>query len=196
MTLLTSRRHTHRQTEASQLFVVFPIQLEWFALPIPMVQKVVPLAQVYGTSAETGMGLTHCQDQEIVVIDAGRRIFGRSHAQKLLPMANPESTEQPKPKPINPLHSHRLQLSAYSQGELNVHPYLLILQTSLEHPIGLPLNALPILRRVTASAFAPLPAVYATQGSIRCVNALITLEPDQPPIFLIDLEQLLQWTQD
>ncbi|NJN85964.1 MAG: hypothetical protein HC881_06185 [Leptolyngbyaceae cyanobacterium SL_7_1] len=194
MTLLTSRRNTHRQTEASQLFVVFPIQLEWFALPIPMVQKVVPLTQIYGTSPETDMGLTHCQDQEIVVIDAGRRIFGRSHAQKLLPTANDsnDSKEQDGNGAIDPLHTNGSQLGTPTPADSTVQPYLLILQTPLEHPLGIPLSALPMLRRVSASAFAPLPPVYAVQGSIRCVNALINLEADRPPIFLIDLDQLLQ----
>lgn len=190
MTSLTSRR-SPRQTEATQLFVVFPVQFEWFALPIPVVHKVVPLMQVYGMSPETNTGLTRCHDQEVVVIDASRRIFGHAAVPRLL--SGGDRVASNTPGAIDRLPSAPVStVSPTDPDGMEAQPYLLILQTGQNQTIGIPLSTLPILRRVAASAFAPVPSVYAVQGSVQCVNALITLEPDQPPVFLLDLDQLLQ----
>ena len=83
--------------------------------------------------------------------------------------------------------------------------YLLILQP--EHievnseAIGIPLNSPPSLQRVPLTAFRPLPPTYLAEGSIRCVSALIVSKtaseieaslPPEPPLFLLNLDLLLQ----
>jgi chemotaxis signal transduction protein len=58
--------------------------------------------------------------------------------------------------------------------------------------IGIPLDSPPALCRVTKAAFSPIPTVYLAEGCIQCVSALITVSESEPPLFLLDLDQLLQ----
>lgn len=70
--------------------------------------------------------------------------------------------------------------------------FLLLVQTATGATIGFPLDAQPMLRRVPESAFTPLSATYLAEGQLRCVKCLIVSAPEQPPIFLLNLDQLLQ----
>jgi chemotaxis signal transduction protein len=70
--------------------------------------------------------------------------------------------------------------------------HLLIVLDSQSQPMGIPLDTPPALRRVPRSAFAPIPAAYLATGNIRCVSALVHVAEDEPPLFLLDLGQLLQ----
>ncbi|NJR61659.1 MAG: hypothetical protein HC769_24185 [Cyanobacteria bacterium CRU_2_1] len=69
---------------------------------------------------------------------------------------------------------------------------MLIVQNPQGELIGIPLDSAPSLRRVPRSAFAPLPPTYLTEGGVRCVSALIVLNPKEAPLFLLNLDQLLQ----
>ena len=73
----------------------------------------------------------------------------------------------------------------------NVKHYILILQNSQGKRAGLPLNSPPALQRVPFSAFAPLKSDYISEGNIRCVSALVMQENDQPPLFLLNPDQLV-----
>jgi chemotaxis signal transduction protein len=74
----------------------------------------------------------------------------------------------------------------------NIQRHLMIVQDAQGAPVGIPFEAQPTLRRVAKSAFAPVPAVYLAEGNIQCVSALIQVAEDEPPLFLLDLDQLLQ----
>lgn len=74
-TLLRSHR-ANRKAESTQQLLTFQLEQEWFALSIRAVQRVVPLGKVYGDPHRKGVSLTLYQDQELLVIDAGQRIFG------------------------------------------------------------------------------------------------------------------------
>ncbi|MEA5535878.1 chemotaxis protein CheW [Crocosphaera sp. XPORK-15E] len=79
MTIYTprrSRRLAEQKLEKTQQMIAFILGKEWFALPIDAVQKVVTMGKVYGDPQETGISLTHYQDQELLVIDVARCIFG------------------------------------------------------------------------------------------------------------------------
>jgi purine-binding chemotaxis protein CheW len=80
---LRSRRFAERQTEANEQMLTFRLCQEWFALPIDGVQKVVLLGKVYGDPNNTGISLTLYQERELLVIDVGHRIFGRSPSENL-----------------------------------------------------------------------------------------------------------------
>lgn len=75
---LRSRRFSNRQTEDIQHLVIFQLRQEWFAIKAVTVHKVIPLAKVYGDPHHTGISLTNYQDQEILVIDVGYKIFGET----------------------------------------------------------------------------------------------------------------------
>ncbi len=74
--LLRSRRLAHKAAIATQQVIAFQLQQTWFALPIHAVQRVVPLGDVYGDPKQQGICLTLYQDQELLVLDVGQRIFG------------------------------------------------------------------------------------------------------------------------
>jgi purine-binding chemotaxis protein CheW len=168
MSTFLSRRIAHRKAEVTQQLIVFRIQQEQFALPIQVAHRVIPMGQIYGATRGSGVSLFHYQDQEILVIDVKRRIFGDEPNQNLLPGS---STSQ----------------------VLQQQPHLLIVQTVQSGLIGIPLDSLPTLRRVPMSAFAPLPPAYLVEGNVRCVNAVVvSTHEGESPIFLLDLEQVFQ----
>jgi hypothetical protein len=69
---------------------------------------------------------------------------------------------------------------------------LLIVQNSSGQVVGLPIEKPPSLQRVPTSAFAPLSASYIAEGNLRCVSALIKLSNEEPPLFLLNPEKLVQ----
>lgn len=168
---LKGRRFGAKQTEATQQVLAFRLDQEWFALPIQSVQKVVSLGHIYGDPQSSGVSLTSYQSRELVVVDVGHRIFGRVPSPEL---AAPTPTEQS----ISP--------------DLSLTRYLLVLQVSSGELVGLPITSQPVLRRVPMSAFGPLPTAYATEGNIRCISSLMLQTANEPPLFLLDPEVLLQ----
>lgn len=166
---LSSRRTTRRLAEATQQVIVFRLRNERFALPIRAVQKVVPMGNVYGAPQGGGVSLTLYQEQELLVIDPGHRIFRGT-----LPQDSSQATAQ---EPIS---------------ETNEAHYLLIVQGSQGKLVGLPIEETPALLRVPESAFSPLLSDYIAEGNIRCVSALIIQSKDKPPLFLLNPDQLVQ----
>jgi purine-binding chemotaxis protein CheW len=169
--LSSRRRSTTRQARATQQLIVFRLENENFALPIRAVQKVIPMGQIYGASEGAGVSLTLYQDQELIVIDVRRRIFRDAPNQDLSEGSlSPQSTEQSR--------------------KVAEH-YLLIVQDSQGKIVGLPIDAPPSLQRVSESAFSPLTSDYINEGNIRCVSALIIPNNDEPPLFLLNPNQLI-----
>jgi chemotaxis signal transduction protein len=171
---LTSRRSTRRKGASStQQLIVFRLRNEGFALPIMAVQKVIPMGNIYGAPGGAGVSLTQYLDQELIVIEVGRRIF----------------REAP---PLEESKSIESQSSAHALDDKTLQRYLLIVQSSQGKLVGLPLFEPPSLHRVPSRAFAPLPEDYISYGNIRCVSALIKLNNDEPPLFLLNPDQLVQ----
>lgn len=150
---------------------MFRLRQEWFALPIQVAQKVIPLGKLYGAGNGADVSLTLYHDREIPVLDIQQRIFGAA-SQPLLPG---ETSSLSTTSPLDPPSA----------------PFLLLVQPDAETTIGFPLEAPPMLRRVPESAFVPLSPTYLTGGQIRCVKCLIIPDSEQPPIFLLNLDQLL-----
>jgi chemotaxis signal transduction protein len=188
MTILTPRRLAKRRVEPTQQLILFRLQQEWFALPILMVQKVVPLGQVYG-AAVGSMSLMHYQNLEIPIIDVESWIFRKPLPPSLFADSTLNFTpgmlstvDQPlnseAPAPALPIQRHLL-ITSNLQGDL----------------CGIPIDSQPMLQRVPESAFKRLPAVYKLGGSIHYVSALIMLAKSDRPAFLLDLHQLMQASQ-
>jgi len=167
-----SRQLKSAQVVATRQLIVFPLRQDQFALPIQVAQKVISIDNLYGQSPDFDTGLVLYQNQDIPVIDIERRIFGHSAPQKLLPGHSNSSTRS----------------SAYSIAQR----YLLIIQNLQGESVGLPIVTQPMLRRVPESAFAPLSSTYVTDGKIRCVSALVILAETEPPLFVLNLNQLFQ----
>lgn len=179
-----SQRLRSRKAEFTHQIIVFRVRQEWFALPIQVAQKVIPLGNLYGGGAGSEVSLTLYQDREIPVLDIQQRIFGT----KPIPLLPSQASSEHPPHSANPS-------PPVSKGN-NTPPlperFLLLIQSATDATIGFPIDAQPMLRRVTESAFVPLSETYLTGGQVRCVKCLIVPAPDQPPIFLLNLDQLLQ----
>lgn len=172
---ITSRRSNTRKAEATQQLIVFRLMNEGFALPIMAVQKVIPMGKIYGAPGQSGMSLTLYQDQELIVIDAGHRIF-----------RGVQSQDSPTSDALGQSSAKQLDDTPSEQR------YLLIVQSSQGKLVGLPIEDPPSLQRVPESAFAPLTLEYISEGNIRCVSALIKQTNDKPPLFLLNPDQLVQ----
>lgn len=187
---LTSRRSSNRKVKPTQQLIVFRLRNEGFALPIRASLKVIPLGEVFGAPQTTGVGLTLYQDQELLVIDIGKRIFRSVVTTKTLSgseLSKSPLSSEPSETPSGSELSKSLPPSGTIEGS-----YLLIVQSSKSKLVGLPLLEPPFLQRVPESAFAPLTSEYLAYGTIQCVSALIIQGNDQPPLFLLNPDQLVQ----
>lgn len=174
---LTSRRASTRAKDATQQLIVFHLEEEGFALPIRSVQKVIPMGNLYGGSQGTGLGLTLYQDQELLVINVGQRIFKNAPTRDF---------GQPPPQGQEKLEAQEEQPTKTAQR------FLLIVQSSRLELIGLPIDSPPSLQRVPESAFTPLTATYIAEGNLQCVSALVLQKNGEPPLFLLNPEKLVQ----
>ncbi|NJN57451.1 MAG: chemotaxis protein CheW [Leptolyngbyaceae cyanobacterium SL_5_9] len=170
-----NRRAMNRKVEPSQQLIAFRIHHEWFALPILVAQKVILLDKLHDSLFGKGASVAFYQEEELVVLDMGRRIFGDAIAKATTPDQAPA-----------PNHT-TTQIQFVNQQR-----YLLIVDSFHGEPVGLLLDSQPSLRRVPQSAFSPLPPNHFADGGIRCVHALVTSIQGQPPLFLLNLHQLLE----
>jgi purine-binding chemotaxis protein CheW len=170
---LNSRRSTRRLAIASQQLIVFRLLRVGFALPIRAVQKVITMGKIYGANSGSGVSLTLYHEQELIVIDAKHRIFRQA------PILDSSEGAFIQPTPCQP-------------DETPTANYLLIIQGSQGKLVGLPIEEPPSLQRLPESAFSPLTSDYIAEGNLRCVSALIKQNNDQPPLFLLNPDQLVQ----
>lgn len=167
---LRSRRLAAKQTEATQRLITFKLCQETFGVKLASVHKVTTLDRLYGDPSGTGVSLTTYQDRELVVIDVGHRIFGKT--QQLIP---------PQAKSLDALESHLNPLVRF----------LLILQPEPNRLVGLPIDSPPSIQSIQISAFQPLPDLYRQHGNIHCVSSLSIELRDRPSIFLLDVDSLV-----
>lgn len=209
---LTSRRSTNRKAQATQQLIVFRLESEGFALPIRAVQKVIPRGKIYGAPQGGAAGLTLYQDRELLVIDVDYRIFKGTPIEKranvlarrqnisLSASRTGEDTgtlltgdaENGEEDTETRGRSDALNFSTSSTEDDTVQRYLLIVQSRAGKIVGLPIDSPPSLQRVPESAFKPLTSDYMAEGNIRCVSALVLLNNDEPPLFLLNPDQLVQ----
>ncbi|HBB32133.1 MAG TPA: chemotaxis protein CheW [Cyanobacteria bacterium UBA8803] len=202
---LSSRRFANRKAKATQQLIVFRLYSEGFALPIRAVQKVISMGKIYGAPQGGAVGLTLYQDRELLVIDIDHRIFKGIPRQKL--SLNPSSLEQEDAPPEVEISEVNLSDDLTVSGAINVpitpepsqedtgEGYLLIVQNRAGKLAGLPIADPPSLQRVPEEAFMPLTSEYMAQGNIRCVSALVVQNKEQPPLFLLNPDQLVQSNQ-
>ncbi len=149
--------------------IVFYLGQERFALPIQFAYRVVPMMQLLDPF-DSSTPLFY-QGQELLVLDAEHQIFHTPPSERLL-------TASSRKKP--------------DCRESDRQDCLLILQTDQKDLIALPLASQPFLLRVSETAFAPVPPAYLAATNVRCASALVIPDPNDPPIFLLDLNRLVQ----
>jgi purine-binding chemotaxis protein CheW len=178
---LAARSAARAKGETQQL-ILFSLRNEWFALPIQAAHRVVPASKIHGTIDGFGMGLTRYQNLDIPVLDVAQRLFAEANA--ATPIASLPSADSAWTEPT--------EAAEQTNGDRYLDRYLLILQNLRGELIGIPIDSQPILRRVPRAAFTPVPPTYLNEGRIRCISALVTADQDNPPAFLLDLDQLFQ----
>jgi chemotaxis signal transduction protein len=77
---LRSRRFANRKIEVTHSLIAFRLRREWFAIAIEKIQKVTVLELVYSDPQRPGINLTRYQNQEIILIDVDKRIFGEQES--------------------------------------------------------------------------------------------------------------------
>ncbi len=174
-----------RKSEATEQLIVFRLCQEWFALPITAVQRVVTLGDICGDPQGIGIGLTRYQDQELMVIDVGRRIFAEAPPSELDKRSEPDKPSELGDTSVMPSKSQASNVSEEGQH------CLIVVQNSDGDIVGLPIQSQPEVRRVPKSSYVPLPPAYKARGNIRCVSSMM-VRTDTLPLFLLDPDQLLR----
>ncbi|GAB4144174.1 MAG: hypothetical protein Fur0046_21500 [Cyanobacteria bacterium J069] len=165
---------------ATRQLLVFPLRQERFALPLTVVCKVIEVDRLYAQQPgeETAIALDH--DQNIPVLAVRSRIF-------------PHAPEPPKRTQdgtaAGTANDHATETIKTQSG---TPQYLVLVYDFQGEVLGLAIDGPPVLQRFTESAFKPLSALYQQEGGVRCVSGLILPTADSPPIFLLNLAQLLQ----
>ena len=177
-----SRQVVRRKAQATQKLIVFCLRQERFAIPIEFAYRLIQSSEIYGQFDTTGIGFTLYRNQELFVFDIERRIF-RSPLKTLPDRINP-----------SPDHSFPHATSHETPHETTnaFQPYLLILQNSQNELVGIFIKTQPVLRCIAQSAFVPVPPDYLTEGSIQYISALAIVNPTEPPLLLLNLNQLMQ----
>jgi chemotaxis signal transduction protein len=70
--------------------------------------------------------------------------------------------------------------------------YLLLLDSSAEEQMGLPIESEPQILRLPESAFSSLPETYRRLGNIRCLSNRMATVEGRSPILLLEAETLVQ----
>jgi len=184
MALLNSLRALRaKPVEATRQLLVFPLRQEQFALPLAVVHKVIQVDRLYAQQdgAETAIALDH--NEQIPVLNLQQRIFANAATPtKCLEADTPINTQTVIGNPATRQES----------GNFSTSQYLILVYSLQGDIIGLRVEGPPTLQRFTESAFKPLSALYQQEGGIRCISGLILPAGDRPPIFLLNLAQVLQ----
>ncbi|WP_448513883.1 chemotaxis protein CheW [Parathermosynechococcus lividus] len=159
--VLKTRRRRQPQPVVMEQFLTFLIRQEQFAVPMAQASRVIPLPPIYGDRSGRGVGLVNHGDREILVIEIGRCLFA---------------------EPLSAAETDKLR-------------FLLILQPDLAGEwLGFPLAEPPIIERVPQEHIHPIPKNYLHWGNIHHVSSLMvssTNDPNLPPIFIVDVPQVL-----
>ncbi len=181
---LKSQQYKTRVAQKTRQVIAFQIREEWFALPIGAVHKVVPMSNTYGDPLGSGMSIMVFQGQELGVLDVERKIFGKPLPQENLLLA-PSLTADTDTDTSFSL------LPQTETPKIQTPEYLIILQNTQGNIVGLPIDSSPLVRRFPDSSFAPLPNGFVSQTNIQCVHLLIIRADYQPPLFVLNPDQLV-----
>ncbi|TVP66752.1 MAG: hypothetical protein EA342_10905 [Leptolyngbya sp. LCM1.Bin17] len=161
---LTRYRRSPVQAPTLRL-ITFQLRHNGFCLPLALARRVIFQPAEDPSAA---LGLTQLNHENIPIVDIARRVYQQ------LPL-----------------------LSGSSPTELSANPCpaadqtIVVVECPGTGPVGLRVDSIPTLRRAKAAAFSPVPATYLIMNHLQGINTLVTLEPNEAPLFLLDLDALL-----
>lgn len=199
-------RRTHKLTPKVPVhqMITFLVRQDWFALPIQVAQKVVPLAAVRSSTGSQGQNLILVDKQRLPTIDLEQHIYRDLPQPPLIsPMIRPtppasaiasdsahgglQGTASPEP----PLATNVVAFPQPLEAPSDPRHVLIVRLPQMGESLGLVVSQTPVLQRVPETAFSPVSATFLTLSQLRCINAVISLADQEAPIFLLDLAQVL-----
>ncbi len=151
--------------EPTLRLITFQLRHNSFCLPLALARRVV-FQPAEASSAP--LGLTQLNQENIPTVDIARWVYQNT---PLLPGHNPAEP------------------AAHSSPATD--QTIVVVDSARAGPVGLLVDSIPTLRRAKASAFSPVPATYLILNHLQGINTLVTLGPDEAPLFLLDLDTLL-----
>lgn len=181
-------RRNHKLTPKVPVhqMITFLVRQDWFALPIQVAQKVVPLAAVRSSTGSQGQGLILVDQQRLPTIDLEQHIYRDLPLPPLIGPTAAAAAAGPTPLAAN--------VVAFPQpSEIPDDPrhVLIVRLPQMSESLGLVVSQTPMLQRVPETAFSPVSTTFLALSQLRCVNAVISLAGQEAPIFLLDMTQVL-----
>jgi chemotaxis signal transduction protein len=190
-------RRNHKLTPKVPVhqMITFLVRQDWFALPIQVAQKVVPLAAVRSSTGSQGQGLILVDQQRLPTIDLEQHIYRDLPLPSLISPTAPAGAAadgglQGNAGPA-PLATNVVAFPQPSEIPGDPRHVLIVRLPQMSESLGLVVSQTPLLQRVPETAFSPISATFLTLSQLRCVNAVISLAGQEAPIFLLDLTQVL-----
>ncbi|MBD2233641.1 chemotaxis protein CheW [Phormidium tenue] len=151
--------------EPTLRLICFPLRQAHFCLPLAMAQRVMSRS---GAEASLTPGLIQLQGAQVPVVDIVPWLY---HKAPLLPgqVIHPGGT------------------TALAQPDQTI----LVIESSRLGHLGILVDDTPTLKRARQSAFSPMPAAYLIAHHLQGINTLVSLGGSEPPLFLLDVDQLL-----
>lgn len=166
MPFSASRSRRLLPSEPTLGLITFQLRQNFFCLPLERARRVAPYPR---NDINYRTGIAQIQNQNIPIVDLAALVYPPV---ALLP-GTPDAWDA--------------RLAPYSPPQ-----HLLLVDLLRGGTVGLLTEGTPGLRRVPISACSPIPAVYLTIHSIQGVNTVISTGASEPPLFLLDVENLFQ----
>lgn len=151
--------------EPTLRLICFPLRQAHFCLPLALAQRVMSRS---GAEASLNPGLISLQGAQVPVVDIAPWLYRKA---PLLPrqVIHPGSaTALPQPDQT-----------------------ILVVESARLGHLGILIDDTPTLKRARQSAFSPMPTAYLIAHHLRGINTLVSLGGSEPPLFLLDVDQLL-----
>ena len=165
MSFSASRSRRLLPSEPTLGLITFQLRQNFFCLPLKRARRVAPYPK---NGLDYGTGIAQIQNQNIPIVDLAALVYP--------PVALLSGT--PEAWDVRTASCSPLQ-------------HLLLVDLPEAGTVGLLTEGTPALRRVPLSACSPIPPVYLTMHSMQGVNTVISIGKDAPPLFLLEVENLL-----
>ncbi|MDB9526336.1 chemotaxis protein CheW [Oscillatoria sp. CS-180] len=165
------RVRRNRSHEPTLRLLAFRLRQHWFCLPLAIARRVIPRPV---TPEGKAAGLIQLKDENILVLDAARLIYGVD-----IPQLAGETTTSPSATIAQPQEHN-----------------IVIVELPQRGSVGLLVDGTPVLKRVRQSAFSPVPAVYLTVHRLNGVSHVVNPNAQETnrsaePMFFLSIEALL-----
>jgi chemotaxis signal transduction protein len=163
-TALVRYRRTPIQEPTLRL-ICFSLRQAHFCLPLAVAHRVVFRS---GAEAALNPGFIQLQGAPVSVVDIAPWLYDEA---PLLPSQ--------VPYPLTP--------AALAKPDQTI----LVIESPRLGRVGILVDVTPALKRARQSAFSPVPIAYLITHRLRGINTLVSLGGSEPPLFLLDVDQLL-----